>query len=343
MRTHTDIKKMKRRQFLKLSLATGSVAVFGLAGVPVLAQTRTLRFGSPMPVGSIYDQAMNMFAGEVAKLSSKKMKIETYPASQLGSIKEMLTSVQTGSLGFTIAVPAWYSSFVKQMDVFALPYLVHSLGRLRQALDGAVGEKVSKYAEAANLKLVGFWLMGSRHIVNNVRPIYKPADLAGLKIRVINSEVYRQAFRALGAITIALDPSEVYLALQQGVVDGFEYDLPSIVDYKVYEVSKYVCLDAHVTDFFIVSMNKRIWDSLAAEEQAILKQAMKTSMDWQWQEQPKVTARALETLKRYLKVNEITPEARAEFAKVTRPIYKNFEAQIGKDLIDLAIRDLSAQ
>ena len=95
---------------------------------------------------------------------------------------------------------------------------------------------------------LGYWLIGSRHIVNKIRPINKPTDCQGLKVRVINSQVYIQTFRALGASTVSLDPSELYVALQQGVVDGFEYPLPDLVSIKLYEVSKYISLDAHTIE-----------------------------------------------------------------------------------------------
>lgn len=340
MKKHPGIEKMKRREFLTLSLATGAAASLGLRAPAGAQKVRTLRFGSPQPADSLYSKAMVMFADEVAKLSANKMKVETYPGSQLGGVKEMMTSVQTGSLAMTIAVPAWYSNFIKPMDVFTLPYLVHSETRLRQALEGSMGEQVSKLAEKANFKLLGWWLMGARHIVNNVRPVRKPADVAGLKVRVINSQVYMEAFRALGANTVVVDPAELYLALQQRVVDGFEYPLPDLIDAKLFEVSKYLSLDAHVTDFFVVSMNMKIWQDLAAEEQGVVKQAMKTSMDWQWSAQPAAIAKALQRLRGSLQVNDITSAERLEFIKATRPIYQKFEAGIGKDLLDRAIREL---
>jgi tripartite ATP-independent transporter DctP family solute receptor len=340
--THHHPRGPSRRTVLALGGAVAGAAALGVS-MPAIGQTsRTIRFGSPQPASSLYNQAIVRFADEVGKLSSGRIKVQVFPGSELGGVAEMLSSVRAGSLGMTIAVPAWYSNFVKPMDVFTLPYLVDSAAKLKAGLDGAVGEKITALAKPAGFQIVGYWLMGGRHIVNKVRPVNKPADLAGLKLRVINSQVYLQAFRALGANPVALDPAELYLALQQGVVDGFAYPLPDILDAKLNEVAGYVSLDAHVTDFFIVSMNPALWDGLAADEQAMVKAAMKTAMDWQWAEQPKAIDKALATLREKVKVNDIAPADRKLLIEATRPIYKNFEGSIGADLLALAQKELGS-
>lgn len=333
---------VKRRDFLKRSLATGAVAALG-AGVhaPAIGQSaKTLRFGHMLPPNQIHSRAVQMFADELARLSSNKLKVEIFPSSQLGSISEMLQSVQAGSLSMTMAVPAWYSNFMKPLDVFTLPYLVASAERLKPALDGAIGADIARFADASGFKVFGYWLLGSRHIVNKVRAVQKPADCQGLKIRVINSPVYLQTFRALGANPVAMDPSELYLALQSGVVDGFEFPLPDLVAQKLYEVAKFVSLDAHTTDFFIISTNKALWNGMAAEEQKMVQAAMKTAMDWQWKEQPTAIADALAKLKATVAVNDITPDNKKLFIEATLPVYKQFEASIGKEFLDRAIKEL---
>jgi tripartite ATP-independent transporter DctP family solute receptor len=330
-----------RRDFLKYSAATVGAASFGLP-LPTFAQrAKVFRFGHMLPADTLYNKAIQMFADEANKLSAGRVKVDIYPASQLGTIPEMLSATQVGSLTLTMAVPAWYSNFMKPIDAFTLPYIVSSPEKLKSALDGTLGKEVSRMAEAAGFHVLGYWLIGGRHIVNKIRPVNKPADCQGLKLRVINSQVYIQTFRALGASTVALDPSELYVALQQGVVDGFEYPLPDLVSIKLYEVSKFLSLDAHTTDFFIVSINKGIWDGLPPEDQSALAKAMKTAMDWQWAAQPVEIAGALAKLKTLMTVNDITPENKKLFVEVTRPVYKQFESSIGKDFLELAIKELN--
>ncbi len=328
-----------RRRMLQAAAGTG---LAGLA-TPALAQrAKTLRLGSPQPVDSNYHRAAVMFAAEVAKLSSNRLKVDVFPNAQLGSIQEMLNSVQLGSLSMTLAVPAWYSGLIKSMDVFTLPFMVRSPERLREALDGPLGDAMKAKADAVNLHLMNWWLMGARHMVDNVRPINTPEDVAGLKMRVISSPVYIEAFRALGANPVVLDSAEIYLGMQQKVVDGLEYPVPDMISAKLYEVSKFMSLTGHVTDFFVVSMNKPLWDGMSTEEKGIMTQAMKTATDWEWQAQPVTTQEALVKLGTLMKINDVSPENRAAFAAKTQPIYQKFEASIGKDVLDLAMRNRNA-
>jgi C4-dicarboxylate-binding protein DctP len=259
----------------------------------------------------------------------------------MGSIPEMLQSVQAGSLSMSMAVPAWYSSFIKPLDAFTLPYLVGNEDKLRPALEGPLGAQINKFAEPAGFKVLGYLLLGSRSIVNKQRAVNKPEDCKGLKLRVINSPVYLATFRALGANPVAMDPSELYLALQQGVVDGFEYPVLDLVTQRMYEVSKFLSLDRHTTDFFIITTSVKTWNGFSAQEQGWITQAMKTATDWQWKEQPQQIAQALVKLKTLMTVNEISPENKKLFVEATKPVYAQFEPSIGKDFLNLAIKELN--
>jgi C4-dicarboxylate-binding protein DctP len=342
MRQAKRISGIQRRTFLKATLAAGAAAALGGGlAAPALGQSaKVLRFGHMLPETQTQSRAIHMFADELAKLSSNKIKVEIFPSSQLGSITEMMQSVQAGSLSVSMAVPAWYSTFAKPLDAFTLPYLVASVERLKPALDGEIGADIAKYCDGAGFKVVGTMLLGGRHIVNKVRAVHQPADCKGLKLRVINSQVYMQTYRALGAVPVAMDPSELYLALQQGVVDGFEFPLPDLLAQKMYEVSKYLALDQHTTDFFILSTGKKTWASLAPEEQKMFDAAMKKACDWQWQEQPRQIDAALTKLRTLLQVNDITPAEHKLFVDATKPVYAEFAPSIGQAFLDKAIKAL---
>jgi tripartite ATP-independent transporter DctP family solute receptor len=329
------ITSLKRRHLL------GAAAVLPLATPAIAQRAKVLRFGHPVPAESIYNKALLMFADSVSKASGGKLKVEAYPSNQLGTIKDQLTNVQLGTQQIAAAVPAWYSNFVKPMDVFTLPYIVGSAEKLRAAVDGPFGDKMKGMMEKAGFKVIGTWLIGGRHIVNARHEVHSPADMQGLKIRVISSQVYIEAFRALGANPVALDPSEIYLGIQQKVVDGMEYPLPDIIDQKMYEVTKFITLDNHVTDIFFCGMNRGLWEGMSKEEQGIITEAMRTSCDWQWQVQPKSIDDSLAKLRTMLTVTDLTAAQRQPFVDATRPIYPKFEASIGKDTIDEAIKALS--
>ena len=325
---------LNRRGFVALAGATT------LASPAIAQRARALRFGSPMPTSSSYHKAMEIFAEEMGKLSGGKLKIELYPNAQLGGLKDMLTSVQLGTQSMLITVPAWYSSFVKQMDVFTLPFITASPEKLRTALEGSFGTKMEGYARDAGFQIVGYWLTGPRHMLNSQHPVKTVADMAGLKMRIISSQVYMAAFRALGANPAALDYAEVYLALQQKTVDGMDLGLPDVISGKYYEVVKYATLTGHVVDFFAASMNKGLYDGLSAEEKGIVKQAMKAATDWQWKQQTADIAAAEETLKSKIEIIHPTDAERAAFAAAIRPVYAQFEGTIGKDLIAEATKAL---
>ncbi len=332
---------VERRQFLKLSLATGAAAAMGVSAPAIAQGPKLMRFGHMLPVESGYQKAFQVWSDEVGKLSGGKLKLNIFPASQLGSIAEMLQSTQAGSQTFGTAVPAWYSNFAKPFDAFTLPYLIADHVKLRKGLEGRVGRECEKLGESVGFHFVGYYLLGSRHIVNRLRPVHKPEDCKGMKVRVINSQVYMQTFRALGANPVAMDPSELYLAMQQGVIDGFEYPLPDLLAFKLQEVSKFVSLDAHTTDFFLVATSNDNWKKFSKEEQEIIMKAMKTSMDYQWVEHPKDIDASGAKLKTLLAVNEITPENKKLFIEATLPVRKQFESTIGREFLEMAIKELA--
>jgi tripartite ATP-independent transporter DctP family solute receptor len=332
-----------RRGLLGLALAAAPLAP-ALLATPAIAQNRqrALRFGSPMSTNTTYHEAMVVFADELAKLSNNRLKVDLFPNAQLGGLKDMLTAVQLGTQSMLITVPAWYSNFIKQMDVLSLPFLVTAPERLRASLDGPFGERLSVPAAAAGFKLLTPWMIGPRHLINNVRPIHTPKDMEGLKLRVISSQVYLQGFRALGANPVAMDYSEVYLALQQKTIDGFDSGLPEMITGKYYEVTKFASLTEHITDTFIVGMNKALWDGFGAEEQAMIHQALKTATDRQWIAQAKTLAESRDKLNGLMTINDISATERAAFVEATRPVVQQFETSLGKDLVDEARRALTA-
>jgi tripartite ATP-independent transporter DctP family solute receptor len=329
-----------RRAFMQKTSALAATLATGIAAPAIAQPVRVLRFGHSQAPDTNVHEAITLFGKELARLSSNKMKLEIFPASQLGGLAEMLQSVQAGSLSMTMAVPAWYSAFIKPLDAFTLPYLVSSEERLRTALDGTLGKELARHAETAGFVLIGNLLLGGRHIVNKRGPVNTPADCKGLKMRVINSQVYIQTFRALGANPVGMDPSELYLALQQGVIDGFEFPLQDLLSARYYEVAKYASLDRHTIDFYAASTNKALWTSLASEERAMVNAAMKTALDWQWRTQPLVIAEADKKLRGLMNVNDITPANRKLFQDATQPVYQRFENQIGKAFVDLAVKEL---
>lgn len=300
-----------------------------------------LRFGSPMPSASTYTQAMSSFADELARLSDGRIKVTNFPSGQLGGLKEMLTAVQLGTQSMVMAAPSWLSGFSRRMDVFSLPYLSSSEDKLFAALDGPFGDGISASLESSGFKVLAWWASGARHMLDNVRPIHAPEDMKGLKMRAISSPVWLRTFRALGANPVALDYPEVYLALQQHTVDGFDGAPTDILSGKFYEVCKYMALTEHVYDFYVVAINRGLWARIPADDQALMMQAMRTATLAQRQAQQADSRKATQTLAEHLSQNFITAADRAKFQEAVQPVYAEFEKSAGKDVLDKARAALS--
>ena len=158
--------RLNRRSFLQTSAALGASSILPAARAQ---STKTLKFGHMLPPDQVHHKAIALFGEELGKLSKNSIKVDIFPSSQMGSIPEMLQSVQAGSLSMSMAVPAWYSSFMKPLDAFTLPYLVGNEEKLRPALEGPLGAQINKFAEPAGFKVLGYLLLGARSIVNKQR------------------------------------------------------------------------------------------------------------------------------------------------------------------------------
>lgn len=327
-----------RRHLIKLGLAATASS---LAAPAILAQTKAtvLRFGGPLPLSTNYGQAMMKFSEEVAKRTDKRIDVQLFPSGQLGGLKDMATAVQLGTQSMVMFTPSWIGNYAKPVDVLSLLYLPKSQERMFASLDGPFGKKLEGFAEGVGFKILAWWNGGPRHMLNNVHPINTPDDLKGLKMRTQTSQVWIQGMRALGGNPVSLDFPEVYLALQQHTVDGYENPAPDVVGGKFYEVVKYMSLTGHLLDIFVVAMNKKLWDGFSAADKTVLQESAAAATVFQRAAEAVEVGQALEFLRGKIEVNDVSDSNRALFAEKMRPVYAQFEAAIGKDIIDQAIKE----
>jgi tripartite ATP-independent transporter DctP family solute receptor len=329
---------LSRRTAMKLAL--GTAANLSIA-MPAIAQAKTtvLRFGGPMPLTTNYGQAMVRLSDEVGKRTDGRLSVQLFPNGQLGGLKEMTTAVQLGTQSMIMATPSWIGNYARQLDILTLVYLARSQEKMLAALDGSFGRKLAGFAEPAGFKIMAWWNGGPRHMFNNVRPINTPSDLAGLKMRSIANQVWLQSLRALGANPVTLDYPEIYLALQQHTVDGYENPAPDAVSGKFYEVCKYLSLTAHLYDVFFVAMNKRQWDRLSPKDQQAFEESAAIATKWQREAEATEVNQALDVLRSKMQVNDVSEPDRQAFREKMRPVYASFENEIGKDLFAEAVRE----
>src|SRR5919112_4015053 len=228
---------------MKKIIATLAISA-ALIASPAWAQ-QVLRLAHNAAPGNPKAEASLKFAELVNQKTNGRVKIEVGGSAQYGDDVEALTNMRLGTLAFSANSQGSTSGVVPQFAVLGLPFLFKDLPQAWKVLDGPVGEKLGVHAKEKGLVLLALWDNGIRHVSNNVRPITKPEDLSGVKLRTPPDPITVDIFKALGANPTPMPFSELYIALQQGVVDGQENPLMNIYSSKLHEVQKFISLTGH--------------------------------------------------------------------------------------------------
>lgn len=221
-----------------------------------------------------YHTASVKFKELVEEKTDGEITVEIHPNATLGGEGEAIEQVMDGSLEMTTVAPdSNFSNTVPEMNVFGIPYLFEDREHAYSTLDGEIGDELLALAEEHNMKGLGWWEIGFRHLSNNANEIVTPEDVEGLQIRVQPSPVWEEHMKAIGASPTPVDFNELYSALDQGVVDGQENPLPTIESMKFYEVQQYISLTGHTYNPAITVMNLDTWNGLSEEHQTAVKEA----------------------------------------------------------------------
>lgn len=232
-------------------------------------------------------QGMVYMAERLTVHSGGQMRIDIYPSGQLGGEREAVELLQIGSLAMTKVSTAPLEAFVPSMKVFSLPYLFDDRDHYFRVLDSEIGKKLLESTEITRVRGLGYYDSGSRSFYTKDHPIRSPADLEGLKIRVMQSQTAVQMVTALGGSPTPISFGEIYTALQQGVVDGAENNAPSFYLSGHYETAKYYSLDEHTAVPDILLISTRVWYSLDEQQRGWLQAAVDDSVVYQrelWKE-----------------------------------------------------------
>ena len=322
-----------RRSFLQTAGTALSVGVAGSRSAWGAAKI-TLKAGHDSPTTHPYQTGLNRFAEVLQQQTNGEIAVQTFPDAQLGNERDLTEGVRLGTIGVAVSSSAALSVFVKEMQVFNLPYITRGRDHQHRVLAGLVGDTLARELEAkAGGKIVGWFATSQRNVWNRVRPIEKPADLQGLKIRTRQSRVEIETYNALGAKPTPIAFGELYTALQTGVVDGGDNGVVDVLTLKFYEVTKYFSFTRHVTSPAALFVSKRIFDTLSPAQRTAILEAGREAQVAEEKAQDELETRALGELKaKGLIVNDI-PDLRPFHEKVA-PVYQKFETEIGKQLID---------
>jgi len=234
------------------------------------------------------------------------------------------------------------SGLVKEYAVVDFPFLFNEATEADAVLDGPVGQRLLDKLPEKNLIGLGFWDLGFRNLTNNVRPVTKVSDIEGLKIRVIQTPIYIDLFKALGANPVPLPFPELYTALETRTVDGQENPSKTIEASKIYEVQKYLTTTKHIYNPQLLFIGKKFWDQLSEDEKTLIRDAAKEATAYQRQVSREQNEDAIKSLKaKGLEVNDLPPaEVEAMRAKV-QPVVEKFSAEVGDDLVQQVYAEIA--
>ena len=270
--------------------------LFLLAGCGASSSDKVLTLAHGLDEGHTVHRAMVLMGERLEEYSGGRMRIAIYSGGQLGSERETLELLQIGSLAMTKVSAAPLEGFVPALKVFSIPYIFSDRDHHLRVLDSEIGAQLLESLHVARLKGLGYYDAGSRSFYTNKRSVNTPADLEGLKIRVMKSQTAVRMVTELGGSPTPISLGEIYTALQQGVVDGAENNPPTFHRMRHYEAAGYLSLDEHTFVPDVLLMSKRIWDELSDEEQGWLMRAARESVDYQrdlWQAETKQSLEAV--------------------------------------------------
>lgn len=321
--------------FLRKTAITIALALNPISFNVVSGETTTIRLGHAMSEATDASQAIHAFSQAVTKLTNGRVTIEDFPNSQLGSETEMLEQLQIGALGAAAIMCGTMQALDMKMAIEDLPYMWKDKIHARKAFDGEFGQALADIMKAKKIHKVGYVEWGFRHITNNEKPIVKPHDVKGLKIRVAQTKMRVDTFKKLDALPMVLSFSELYGALQQGVVDAQENPLSNIAAANFNEVQKYLSLTGHFYNTAMLVITDKVWGKISKNDQEIILEQAKALSEKVRKANDSKEEEYINTLaKRGMKINDNVNKA--AFREATLSVYDDWESKVfGQSLMDI--------
>ncbi len=343
---------MKLRAFLTSAVATAAALAF--SSPAALAQTAykseyrmSLVLGTAFPWG----KGGELWANKVRERTNGRINIKLYPGVSLiqGDQTREFSALRQGVIDMAVGSTINWSPQVKQLNLFSLPFLMPDYAAIDALTQGDVGKSLFKTLDKAGVMPLAWGENGYREISNSKRPIKTPADLKGMKIRVVGSPLFLDTFSALGANPTQMSWADAQPAMASGAVDGQENPLAIFTAAKLHSVAqKYLTLWGYIADPLIYVVNKDIWNSWTPADREIVRQA---AIEAGKEEIAIARKGVIEADKPLLKqieglgvtVTQLTPTERAAFVKATRPVYDKWKSQVGNDLVNMAEKAIAAR
>ncbi len=328
---------MKKRLWLISCLVMLGVFIcFSATGFAATAKYNW-KLASVLPDSHPVHKALVYFAEQVGEKTKGEVKITVFPAGQLGQEKDYIEGVKVGAIEITKVSSAPLGQFAPSLQVVSLPFIWRNDAHQHAVLDGPVGARLMKDLEKNGFKGLAFFDAGFRNVTTQAGPVKVPADLKGKKVRVMQSKPLIDTINAFGATAVPMGQSEVYVALQQKVIDGWENNEPTVLTFNMQEVCKYFSYTRHTSIPDILVMSKQVFDAAPKNVQTAIMDAAAQAIPYQRKIWASYIDDAVKQLKAkgmvFNEVNDIR-----EFQALAKPIYKQFEPVVGADLIDAIVK-----
>jgi tripartite ATP-independent transporter DctP family solute receptor len=290
-------------------------------------QDRTIRFGHLNNADHPVSFGVKRFAELVASKSGGKMKVTEYPASTLGNELQQQSALQGGIQEMSAPATTSLAGIVKEFGLVDFPFAVNTFAQADALLDGPLGQALIAKLPEKGLVALGYWDLGCRNVTTSKRPITKPEDLDGLKLRVIPNPVFLDTFKAFKANPVPMPFAELYGALESKAVDGQENPFAVILSNKMFEVQKYVSATNHVYAANIVLVSKKFWDKLSPAEQKVMNDAANETRGYQRQVSRAAAQKAVADLQsKGMAYNELSPAEQGRMRQIAKPVTDKFIA-----------------
>jgi TRAP-type transport system periplasmic protein len=309
------------------ALCTGAHAQF---------QDRTLRVSAAVPQDHPFGSGVAKLASCAAEKSGGKMKFQGFWSASLGSDLQAIQAARSGLLEMVVASTSPLVGIIPEVGVFDLPFLFANEKEADTVLDGPPGQRISQKMQSVGLVNLAYWENGFRHMTNSSRPIAKWEDLQGLKVRVMQNNIFLDTFKNMGANAVPLAYGELFTALETRAVDGQENPFANIETAKFYEAQKYLSITQHAYTPAVILFSKVLWDKLSQDEQAVLTECAAQARDEERKVNRAESAKALDKLKQHgMVVNEISPDEMARMREKAKAVYEKHASSIGTDTLKL--------
>lgn len=322
---------MLRMTMLRSALLVAAAGTCLVAGAAV-AQEIKARFGTSLPDEHPQTLGARKFAELVGAKSKGRIKITVYSSAQLGSDQQMQAALRGGTQEFTAPSTATLANLVKEFGVFGLPFSFASEKQADAVFDGPFGQRILAKLPERGLIGLAYWENGFRNFTNSRRPIVKAEDMAGLKVRTMQNNMYIDLFNGLGANAVPMPVNELFGALETRTVDAQENPFTVVYAQKFYEVQKYLSTTYHAYDAQVLIASKKFWDRLSDADKALMQEAAREATLYQRQASRDLNAKARAALvKEGMQVNEISDAERQHMREKLQSVVAKYQKIVGEE------------